>query len=569
MCVFVNNKYCYPAHITTKHKVCTKDIELLSLCLRPYHLPRKIHQIRLFLVYIAPSADTQATATLLHEVVSQAETEAPDAANFIMGDFNLCSLKELLPTYQQYVTCPTRDKACLDHCYGNIPDAFYAKALPGLGNSDHNMIKLSPTYVPRLRREKVRKIDVKCWTATATGALQDCLASMDWDVITDRTDNINEAAFAIAGYIQFCEDTIIPKKTIKMFPNNKPWVTPELKQLLNQKKSLFKSGGTAEDKKTIQRKIKNLIKDCKAAYKHKLEGFFSSAPRRAWQGVQTITGYKPKNHLMAVDNELDMANKLNEFYCRFDTHDFKSEQYVINSELRCMECARRPMAISVSVDDVKLFFRRTNPRKASGPDGVSNRILKSCANELAQPFQRLFQWSLDTGVVPSLWKQSLIVPVPKNNRPRELNDVRPVVLSPILYTLYTNACQATSSANTFFKYADDTALAGFLHPDSPSIEGFESKVHGFISWCTDNFLQVNVKKTKEMVIGFSKKGTPRPPSRINGKQIERVSSYKYLGIEIDDRLCFNECAKNKCKKLQQRMFFLRKLRGFRLDCSIL
>ncbi|KAK0143181.1 hypothetical protein N1851_018704 [Merluccius polli] len=187
-------------------------------------------------------ADTQAAATLLHELVSQAETEAPDAANFIMGDFNLCSLKEHLPTYQQYVTCSTRDNACLDLCYGNIQDAFYSKALPGLGNSDHNMIKLTPAYVPRLRREKVKKLEVKCWTATATDALQDCFASMDWDVVTNGTDNVNDAAFAIAGYIQFCEDLTIPKKTIKMFPNNKPWVTPELKHLLNQKKCLFKSG---------------------------------------------------------------------------------------------------------------------------------------------------------------------------------------------------------------------------------------------------------------------------------------------------------------------------------------
>ncbi len=34
-------------------------------------------------------------------------------------------------------------------------------------------------------------------------------------------------------------------------------------------------------------------------------------------------------------------------------------------------------------------------------------------------------------------------------------------------------------------------------------------------------------------------------------------------------MSFNQCAQNKCKKLQQRMFFLRKLRDFRLDCSIL
>ena len=52
-----------------------------------------------------------------------------------------------------------------------------------------------------------------------------------------------------------------------------------------------------------------------------------------------------------------------------------------------------------------------------------------CADQLAQPFQRLFQLSIDTGVVPCLWRKSLIVPVPKNNKPRELNYLRPVALT--------------------------------------------------------------------------------------------------------------------------------------------
>ncbi|CAM4549296.1 unnamed protein product [Leuciscus chuanchicus] len=189
VCAFINNTYCNPGHITIKHLICTKDIELLALSLRPYHLPREIHQIRLFVVYIAPSADTLAAATMIHELITKAEEEAPDAANFVLGDFNSCSLKEHLPTYQQYVTCSTRNDACLDHCYGNIKDAFYSKALPGLGNSDHNMIKLTPIYVSRLRREKTKRVEVKCWTDVATKALQDCLESTDWNVVTDGTDN--------------------------------------------------------------------------------------------------------------------------------------------------------------------------------------------------------------------------------------------------------------------------------------------------------------------------------------------------------------------------------------------
>jgi hypothetical protein len=49
---FINEKYCNSAHITTKHQVCTKDIELLALNLQLYYLPQEINQARLF-VYIA------------------------------------------------------------------------------------------------------------------------------------------------------------------------------------------------------------------------------------------------------------------------------------------------------------------------------------------------------------------------------------------------------------------------------------------------------------------------------------------------------------------------------------
>uniref|UniRef100_A0A9J7XIF0 Reverse transcriptase domain-containing protein n=1 Tax=Cyprinus carpio carpio TaxID=630221 RepID=A0A9J7XIF0_CYPCA len=501
------------------------------------------------------------------------------------------------------------------------------------------------------------------------------------------------AEFMDSEWTQFCEDAIIPRKTIKMYPNNKPWVTPELKQLLNEKKRVFKSGGSREEKKTVQKKIKSKINECKAAYKHKLENFFKGDARRAWQGVQSITGYKSKKHPLVAENNFNMANELNDFYCRFDIHDFKVEQNEIITAVRDM----KGIDFDIPMDEVKFYFRRVNPRKACGPDGISCRTLKVCADELAQPFHRLFQLSLDTGVIPSLWKQSLIVPVPKNNRPKEFNDLRPValtsavmkcfekiilkqllqevsplldpnqfayraergvedallslinsthehlehaqslvkivfidfssafntiqphllvrklvhlgvnpqiilwiydfltdrsqqvrfnssissskiintgapqgcVLSPILYTLYTNNCQASSSAHIYFKYADDTALVGFLKSDISSVSGFQRELQGFTQWCTEHFLEINVKKTKEMVINFSKNRMIVPPSNINGELVERVSTYKYLGVEIDSKLTFNECALNKIKKMHQRMYLLRKLYNFRLEKHIL
>ena len=43
----------------------------------------------------------------------------------------------------------------------------------------------------------------------------------------------------------------------------------------------------------------------------------------------------------------------------------------------------------------------------------------------------MFNWSLQACVIPNMWKTSILVPVPKKSNPKELNDLRPVALTPI------------------------------------------------------------------------------------------------------------------------------------------
>jgi hypothetical protein len=45
----------------------------------------------------------------------------------------------------------------------------------------------------------------------------------------DSADDLEEAADTISDYLCLCEDLVIPKKKVNIFPNNKPWVTRELK----------------------------------------------------------------------------------------------------------------------------------------------------------------------------------------------------------------------------------------------------------------------------------------------------------------------------------------------------
>jgi hypothetical protein len=58
--------------------------------------------------------------------------------------------------------------------------------------------------------------------------------------INDLEGYIND----LEGFIRFCEDLVIPKKKVNIIPSNIVWVSQVLKELLNQRKGVFKSGGS-------------------------------------------------------------------------------------------------------------------------------------------------------------------------------------------------------------------------------------------------------------------------------------------------------------------------------------
>ena len=87
-------------------------------------------------------------------------------------------------------------------------------------------------------------------------------------------------------------------------------------------------------------------------------------------------------------------------------------------------------------------------------------------------------------------------------------------------------------------------------------------VDDFVSWCDKSFLKINVLKTKDMVVDF-RKSPPSPKlTDIKGEKLELVDSYKYLGVIVDNKLCFEPQADAISKKVQQRLFFLRKMNSF-------
>ncbi len=689
VCLYINNAWSTDVTVVSKH--CSPDLEYLFINCKPFYSPREFCSFILTAVYIPPSADVHVAERALAEQVTNVERNFPDSLLIIMGDFNKGNLSRELPKYRQFIKVPTREQSTLDHCYTTVSKAFRAVSRAALGFSDHVMVHLIPTYRQRLKLSKPVVRTSKRWTSEAVEELRACLDITEWDVFRAATDSLDEYTDTVTSYIRFCEDSIIPTHTKVTFNNDKPWFTPKLRQLRQQKEAAHRAGDR-ERYKDAKYGFSKEVSRARSQYNTRLKQQFSDGnPASVWRGLRLITNYSPRAPPAADDRK--KAEELNAFYSRFDITPSPTVDTSANPTLIT---PTSPTTLLIQEQDVDRIFRKSNPRKAAGPDGVSPATLRHCAGELSPVFTDIFNTSLESCRVPACFKSSTIVPVPKKPQIAGLNDYRPValtsvvmksferlvlphlksftsslldplqfayranrsvddainlalhfilqhldspgtyarilfvdfssafntilpallqdklsqlnvpdstcrwitdfltdrsqcvrlgknvsdtrtistgspqgcVLSPLLFSLYTNCCTSSHDSVKLIKFADDTTLIGLISGGDESV--YRREVDRLVSWCSSNNLVFNAQKTVEMIVDFRKTTAPQPPPlTMTGAPITTVDSFRFLGTTITQDLKWEPTISSLIKKAQQRMYFLRQLRKAKLPAQMM
>ena len=142
-------------------------------------------------------------------------------------------------------------------------------------------------------------------------------------------------------------------------------------------------------------------------------------------------------------------------------------------------------------------------------------------------------------------------------------------ISPALFTIYTDDCISEYENVNILKFADDTAIQGLLSENSDDFEMYNNQISNFVSWCEAHFLLLNVSKTKEMIIDFRIEPEEHASIFIDGQEVERVENYKYLGVNINHKLDWHQHTSNVISKINQRLYFVRKLNYFKIDKTLL
>ncbi len=88
--------------------------------------------------------------------------------------------------------------------------------------------------------------------------------------------------------------------------------------------------------------------------------------------------------------------------------------------------------IEISTNGIDKLLRNLNPHKAYWPDQITPTILKELHSEIAPILKIIFQKSLDSGTLPSIWKRANVAPIYKKGERSNPANYRPISLTCVL-----------------------------------------------------------------------------------------------------------------------------------------
>ena len=268
------------------------------------------------------------------------------------------------------------------------------------------------------------------------------IRNADWQVVTKKKSADEMADAWTDKFINLVEKNI-PTKMVKISKRDSPWVTNKLKKEINRRNRLYtiakeKNSEHAWNRyREYRNQVKDEIRAAKEVHTKQLETKINEAEgndeKTWWSLVKEIYSKKKSSCYtpLEIGNQVitDSEEKANQFNKFFITKSKLQEENRIPDTSQIPDAGARLEDMNISYLTVKKILSNLKINKASGPDGISPRMLKNTANEIAPILAQIFNFSFKSGNFPAIWKKANITPLYKSKGSKsETKNYRPVSL---------------------------------------------------------------------------------------------------------------------------------------------
>ena len=303
--------------------------------------------------------------------------------------------------------------------------------IPELSNSDHKGISVTMRW--KTVRDCGPKTSRPVWRYTLADFSRACelLDATNWDPMMAM--DIDQAwEYWQQKFLNIMEQCI-PKGSL---PRRKcaPWISKQIVSAIRKRNTCYrraKQTGSTEllsKYKHLRNKVVHMVKRGKRDYLNNLK---SASSKDFWKAVKNLNGSQctipTLNHsgeTATSDNE--KATMLNNFFSSCFNHSIPPISPSNGSERpNPIDC---PPELLCTEDEVLELLCALDTSKANGPDNISAKMLKSTAVSIAPVLTKLLNLSIITGKLPSAWKTSSVVPIPKTENKSDAKNYRPISL---------------------------------------------------------------------------------------------------------------------------------------------
>lgn len=278
------------------------------------------------------------------------------------------------------------------------------------------------------------------------GLIIDRLNSYDWTHELDTSKSLEENTEKFYNIINNIITELVPKKQLNK--NKYPiWYSKNLIRILKEKEKCrvkmkkFQNKLDEFEYNLLKKRTNLLIHKCYTSYIINVQNNVIKNPKYFWSYIKAKS--HNKSHIpqcMKLKNKeasdgQSIANLFCEHFASIYKKPQKFDEYNYNFFNEPFD-ARHLSHLYILEPEIEKRLKCLNASKGCGSDGIPPIFLMRCAEALSKPLNIIFNQSLREGIFPKIWKEAMVVPIPKTGDKQLVENYRPICMLPVLAKVF-------------------------------------------------------------------------------------------------------------------------------------